>query len=912
MARPVFFRHIGRNFVCCTCPQDSGQSAPSRGLLKEGEMKFLRFFWFALVLVLSACWTAPVVPLDNKLFSDQNAWKGEIPAGAQQVSPEEFQRAISAGEMVVSSDATIAQQADARNKQFQEDKRFLQALTDKPAYVQELLAKSANLTNFDGDKRVNLPNGQKVVVFGLSNQLREAAETAKLAQSTDNSLSDFGLSYSLLPDGLKAQLPTPESLNGKSLGEVQAALTQLNALLGTPPGNASIRSAHLEKNEGKLSAQAIVAGDGTDLESSCTAPSNLVAQFWFPLKSFISPMKRQANRGVCWAFAAIGAVESRERVQNNNRVDLSEQFLVNKVKQDWDDDDYNDGYRSTTALNTAADKGQALLPESGWTYNPSNSRGAGNDDDAASFGSSCDNYKGTCSDTTHQSRRFCTRVILKFCGYATATFGGPGVTSSRTTLIWKSGGKFELDKYRNYLAGGQVILASLSVYRGFMDDVKADGVVSNYSKTSLDASGKEISGSSGGHAVQIVGFLSNLDMSRFGNTPKIGGGGYFIVKNSWGCGSGDGGYYYVPADYVEQNFKSLDVLNFDARRSDAWNKEQATPGSTEAPQIQIITNPARVDVRVETNLASFFKVTHSVAGSINLTVTSSVDGMLYNGPWSTSKNVIVGSDLKRTFAAQGPRTLTLVANYAGNQSQASLTVNAVNTAPTLSLQFGATANQGVAFPITAIVGDINEPDPSALCNNTTWVVDAPDTLSSTTGCSVSVTFSTIGSRQVRVSTRDREGLITSSTRSLAVQPPPANPNPTIGLTQIFARGATFPCGNTGVADGATIDLSQRACVAVGRSPLTRYFAQVLVGNPSNETLTYDWKLHVGSGAGETVHIGNPISKLETFDLYTPFNAGETTSACRVTVTVNAPEASRSKGPITVWTGRCTYNTFRLN
>ena len=99
---------------------------------------------------------------------------------------------------------------------------------------------------------------------------------------------------------------------------------------------------------------------------------------------------------------------------------------------------------------------------------------------------SCNNYKGTCSDTTHQSRRFCTRVILKFCGYATANFGGPGVASSRTTLVWKSGAKFELDKYRNYLSGGQVLLASLVVYRGIMDDIKSDGIVSNYSKTKLD------------------------------------------------------------------------------------------------------------------------------------------------------------------------------------------------------------------------------------------------------------------------------------------------------------------------------------------------------------------------------------------------------------------------------------------
>ena len=448
-----------------------------------------------------------------------------------------------------------------------------------------------------------------------------------------------------------------------------------------------------------------------------------------------------------------------------------------------------------------------------------------------------------------------------------------------------------------------------------MDDNKSDGIVSNYSKTKLDATGKEIGGDYGGHAVQIVGFLSNLEMTQFGITPKVGGGGYFIVKNSWGCGSGDGGYYYVPADYVEQTFKSLDVLNFDARRSDAWKKEQTTPGSSEAPGIQIITNPASLDVRVETNLASFFKVTHSVAASVNLTVTSSVDGVLYNGPWSTNKNLIAGTELRRALATQGSRTLSLVASYAGNQTQASLNVNALNTAPTLSLQFGATANQSVAFPITAIVGDINEPDPSALCANTTWAVDAPDSLSSASGCSVSVTFGTTGGRQVWVSTRDREGLSRSFTQTLAVQPPPANPYPILDLFLMRSRELFLGdgiCSNMNVSQGNTIDISQLGCAATGQPLPRRYFARTRANNPSGETLTYDWKLYVGSGVNETVHISTNGSSLDTFDLYTPNNNGETTSACRVTVKVNAPEASRSKGPFTVWSGQCTYYTFRVN
>jgi hypothetical protein len=53
----------------------------------------------------------------------------------------------------------------------------------------------------------------------------------------------------------------------------------------------------------------------------------------------------------------------------------------------------------------------------------------------------------------------------------------------------------------------------------------------------------------------------------------VGGGGYFIIRNSWGC-SGDGGYFYVPADYVSSLFTDLAILEIDGRRSARWNIEQ--------------------------------------------------------------------------------------------------------------------------------------------------------------------------------------------------------------------------------------------------------------------------------------------------------------------------------------------------
>lgn len=864
-----------------------------------------------LVTALAAC-----SPGGNQgaetLFTEGNAWKGDIPSDAEKISPEDFRKGIASDELALVSTAILEAQKAARQSQYQADKALLSGIADQDPNTQALLEEATAQPNFEGDRPVTGPGDQQVMLFGLGNQLRNAVESYRLSQSVDNALADYSLSFDLLPEALKGQLPTPDSLKGKSLAEVKAALKQLNDLLGAHPS--SLRTARLEPGGG-VQPQAINPGNGMDNNGPCN-PTNLVKRFWFPLKNFISPVKNQAKRGTCWAFTAIGAVESRERVQNNNPVDLSEQFLVNKVKQDWDSSDYTDGYWSEKALETAVNKGQSFPGESGWTYNGATGRPKVKDGDKNSYANTCNGYTGTCSETAHQSRRVCTTFIFTFCSYAKVTFGGPGVASSKTIQVWKNGDNFDLNRLRQYLAQGYVLLASFPVYKGFMDDVKSDGIVSNYAKTKLDDKGKEVSGSYGGHAVQIVGFLSNEDMTQFGNTPNIGGGGYFIIKNSWGCNAGDGGFYYVPADYVSGIFNSLSVLNFDSRRSDAWNKEQAAPGGSEAPKITVKTNPATVNLRVETDLAKFFQVAHPVAKSVNLTVSSDKDGTLYNGSWSTDTNSLFGPELKRTFGSVGTRTLTLLAKYGSSQASAALTVNVVNTPPTLTLQYAGDPHQGEDYPITALLTDPNEPDINKLCNNTLWSVDAPDTLSASTGCTVKVRFGATGSRQVRVSTQDSEGAPASQILTLNVLPPPVNPYPKLTDYGVYSReytGGQFRfCGSVPVAGGSTIILSDTGCtLRIGPVP-TRYYGGVTVENPDNEALTYDWKLYVSAGANEIVLRADNASSSNVFDLYNVHNAGLGTDNCRVTVKVNAPDPSRSKGPVTVWSGRCTYYSFNLN
>ena len=106
--------------------------------------------------------------------------------------------------------------------------------------------------------------------------------------------------------------------------------------------------------------------------------------------------------------------------------------------------------------------------------------------------------------------------------------------------VVQSAGDFKVSAYQRLtdmtdmktcLAGGAGLVLGFTVYSSF-ESIGADG------KMPMPASDEQIIG---GHAVFVAGYSDDASWA---------GGGYLIVKNSWGAGWGDHGYFYMPYAYV--------------------------------------------------------------------------------------------------------------------------------------------------------------------------------------------------------------------------------------------------------------------------------------------------------------------------------------------------------------------------
>jgi hypothetical protein len=520
--------------------------------------------------------------------------------------------------------------------------------------------------------------------------------------------------------------------------------------------------------------------------------------------------------------------------------------------------------------------------------------------------------KDFCSETSHQSQLWCipTPVLgFDYCAYYKTSFNGPGVAASHVRRLWTNGETFDRDSYRDILSSGFSLIATFPVYEGFINSARKaapeTGIVSDYGKQKIDK-GVLVDGTYGSHVAQIIGFLSNEELTFPGSPVNAGGGGYFIIRNSWGC-AGDGGYYYVPADYVSSLFTSLDVLEFDSRRSARWNAEQVAPGGTTGLAIKT-PGWVREDLRVQDNLAKLITVSHPIANYVQLTVTSDIDGTLFNGQWLVNGVSLFGNSLPVIFRTLAPRKLTITARYGTQVVSTTMDITVWNTPPVIGFDSTGTPQQNENFVINASIFDINETGPAAMCAAMTWSVSAPDTIVSGSGCMRVINFGATGVRTVSATTQDSEGSTATAIGTFTVSPPPANPYPRITSFGVYSRDYSFSgifmgCGQNAVANDSVIDLRQTGCSWILGSAPPRYFSNLVIENPSSEALSYDWTYSIYS-LGVVASSGVVTTTVPSYDMTGGvFGLLDTAYTCSLDVHVNAPDPTRSK-TLRVWTGQC--------
>lgn len=730
-----------------------------------------------------------------------------------QTPPDYEDKAAAAAEARHAANLAIVEAFVAEHPELEE--RMLGSATDPATTPTE-----------DGNYEVTVHLGagveQKVILQGERAKIATIASALQRFPTLENQTALFERIAPLMPEGCTSLVPDAAGLAALSAKELDGLNRQMSecwwasemAPLEAPADDDPPLAAPPTVNPDDVvspdSAEGVGSLDNDD--GSCGPPT----QPWFgssPFSAYLSTVKQQGHRGTCVSFATASAMEYMVARAHKRWVNLSEQSLYAKAKLQWYGEPWGDGLPTGDFIEDLADKGWSVPFELIWDYNPSWDR----IELPGTYMNSCTSYEGgACSDTTHQGEKVCVGPGgYVFCGYYmpdNPTGSGWAVKSEFEVLSWFPPNTAMV---KALLATGLPLVGAFEISAGWQSDTTtADGYLGLFP---VFVPGKSI----GGHAVHLVGWIPNAKLAK--EHRDLMGGGRYVIKNSWGCGSvNDHGYYYLPESWFNAQVRSVRAVTVKKK------------GGNLPPVIEIVQPKYAASVPYG-GLLSTVTLTAEVedpedgVGCCSVTWHSTVDGPLGEG-----------LSIETSFPTAGLRAITAtVQDSQGAKSTATVFVFATNSPPSVTITQpavdGANVYKGASVLFAGQASDPNQFG-GVPCDSFTWTSSKAGDPMPLTGCSVDAIFTTLGPRTITLAAKDQDGGKGSAQRTINVVEAPPGTKPIVTIISPKAGDLLDPdkfgqVTATAVDPDGSTNMTYSWTIQVGGGPETEI----------NTALSFFWK-----------------------------------------------------------------------
>ena len=272
-------------------------------------------------------------------------------------------------------------------------------------------------------------------------------------------------------------------------------------------------------------------------------------------------------------------------------------------------------------------------------------------------------------------------------------------------------------------------------------------------------------------------------------------------------------------------------------------EKEIASGEAKPPVITILNPNPTIDLLFETDLRPFVKVEDQLGAT--LTFSSDKDGGVISE--------------KYKFFTDGPRTITITAKSAsGKTAQAFINVNVINTPPEAAQldDLALNSGQGDELFMSLSASQPKDKNTPLTCDNVRWSVIGSDSLiteqNSSVGCQAIAVFAEQGTRQVKVTVTDPQGLSTERTFDVAITEPSAVKSPKVKFIEV-----------AGIKPQAVLQST---------TPMN---ASIAIVNPDNLAVSYKWSWKndplgsypgftaTGVGTSSTLNVVAGVTEIDT-------------------------------------------------